>query len=392
VTKLQSLLNKLYYLFLRTSLYIGYLVVLFLRVIAPLIPKRRTKELLLFPDKQKGSDGYNRRFEEYFKYLNKDNISFDVADICDHDYVMQCLFESKKRGYRLYHFIFWKRIFQVLSARNYKAVFVHRQLFPYYPDQRKPYLEMLLHKLNKNITYDFWDTVYLQNPALINETLKFANKLSLVNQFLLDHFQGSFKGKQFIWPIAVNISRYKVKLDYDLGETVKFIWTGYPLDKRSITTKNTCKILSSVFEELSKNYTIELVVISREILPIRNIKIIHYQWSEHTFFTNLQNADIGLYPMFENIEIEKGRMAMKAMDFMCTGLPTIGSPYGLSPFVVENENFMFAQRQEEWVTGLKELLVKKQLREKIGKNAREMVEKHHNLEESYKQFKNMVLG
>ena len=42
---------------------------------------------MVFPYSQKGSDGYLRRFEEYFPRLNQEGISFKVQDIClDEEY------------------------------------------------------------------------------------------------------------------------------------------------------------------------------------------------------------------------------------------------------------------------------------------------------------------
>ena len=379
------MIGKLSYILFIISLRTGYLCIYFLRILAPLISKKKTYDLLLFPDKQKGSDGYLRRFQEYFKFLEADKISFDVADIYDHDYI--CEFENEEiwKKYYIYHRIFWKRFFQVLKARKYRAVFIHRKLFAYYPDQRYPVLLSLLRKLNNNIVLDYWDSIYIHDPEHVKYSIKLVDKLSLVNQHLFNYFD-DFHDKKYIWPLGVNTNRYIVKHSYDFNGSIKFVWTGLPWNLPNLG------ILKPVFEKLSVRFPVEVVIIGQESYRIEGVKVKHEIFDINTFFKLLPNMDIGIYPLTEDIELCKGKMAMKVLDFMSAGLPVIGSPYGLSPYAKNEENILFAETEEDWIKNLTRLIESKNLRKKLGENARKMVKEYHGLEKSYGQFKEIVFS
>ena len=78
---------------------------------------------------KKGSDGYTRRFEEYFTFLNNDKVDFYVCDLFINEYIIDQENGTYKQKYNLYKKIAWKRFKQVLKARKYKAAFIHRVCF-----------------------------------------------------------------------------------------------------------------------------------------------------------------------------------------------------------------------------------------------------------------------
>ena len=143
----------------------------------------------MFPYAAIGSDGYIRRFLEYVPFLEKNNIEFYICDLFTDDHFRNVFSKPKYVQYWFYIDVLWKRILQVLKARNYEAAFIQRGLFPLYYDLTYPYLERLLRKLNSNITIDFWDAVFYSQPILVENTLRYVDKVTLTNDFLLQNFK-----------------------------------------------------------------------------------------------------------------------------------------------------------------------------------------------------------
>jgi glycosyltransferase involved in cell wall biosynthesis len=232
---LNRLTDKFSYIRLLISLNTGYVLVYFIGVFAFLLkPRKPKRQLILFPYAQKGSDGYTRRFEEYFSFLKKDKIDFQVCDVLHNDYILQKLHGTKCEQYRLFRKIFWKRLWQVLEARNFRHCFVHRSVFPVYPDQKFPHLERLLFKLNDNITIDIWDAVWVYMPILSPKVPQYCHRMSVVNNFLKERYIENFPGKKIdLFPIGVNLEKYIVKQEYSAGSEVRLFYTGSPYNVRA---------------------------------------------------------------------------------------------------------------------------------------------------------------
>jgi len=378
-------LDRIGYLMLLISIYSGIALVKLFTLFPFLIPDRRKKrDIIMFPYVQNGSDGYMRRFEQYFRFFENEGTSYKVCDVCSQDYAMQCENGSARERYWLYHMVLWKRIMQVISARNYKSAFIHRGLYPYYPDQKRPYLQKLLRKLNNNITVDYFDSVYMYHPILIRETVENSDKVTVVNKYLADNYFNKHHHHVFILPISVKLENYKLKDNYEVGDSLKLVWTGY-----SDNLKNEVIPLKSVLQKLSKKYPIELMLICGETVEIEGVKISQQPWDENTFHDLLSSADIGIYPS-EHSEYNRGKMAAKVLDFMAAGLPVVGSSHGLPPDVVDKENIMIACNDEEWESSLTTLYNNPDLRKKIGQNGRKMVEQSYSTESSYKLFKKII--
>tara|TARA_B100001939_G_C16453760_1_gene410007 strand:- start:200 stop:505 length:306 start_codon:yes stop_codon:yes gene_type:complete len=93
--------------------------------------------------------------------------------------------------------------------------------------------------------------------------------------------------------------------------------------------------------------------------------------------------------MVKSDEESKGKMAMKVLDYQSAGLPCIATPSGLSSYVKDNDNILLSNEENEWIKKLTKLFDNKSLRKKLGENGFEMVKKHHSIEKSYIEFKEL---
>lgn len=378
------MIDKIHYITFKIRIKLLEFYIEVLIIFSALIRKKRKKQQLhLYPFAQKGSDGYTRRFEEFIAFLERDGINFKLHDICtDEEY--QIAFSDKKSNY--YNFLLRVlriRIKQTLDIRNAQKAFVHRNLFPFYYDQKKPRLEKLASKLCDEVVYDYWDSVWVYNEVLNNRTIKFANTISVANKYLFDHYSRSHSNVKY-FNIGVNLDKYIPKNDYSLTDkSLRIFYTGRPSNVSHMLNEIGPFLLNSL-----NSIRLKLVIVSAEKPNYPGLEIIHFKFNEETFFELLNSCDAGIYALKDSVAT-RGKMAMKVLDYAATGLPIIATRYGVSPHLNHGENVFFCDDENDWKTYLKLLFDNKNEREKIGKNARLMAEKFHTLEKTYQQFKDL---
>jgi len=381
---IQKIYSKLWYAYFKVFVLLYGIYVRTLIFLSPILktPKNKYK-LHLYPYAQKGSDGYTRRFEEFFPFLEQDNIKFRVHDICsDEEY--KNAFTGKKSKYYLFLLKVYRiRIKQTLQIRHAEKAFVHRNLFPFYYDQKNPLLEKLAFKLCNEVVYDYWDSVWIHNEELNKRTLQFASTISVANEFLYNHFSQSHSNVKY-FNIGINLKKYLPKTEYPkLTEELRLFYTGSPGN-----VKQMLKQIGSYLVEFSNHHKMKLILVSSRPQLHDGIIIEHHYFKESTFFELLNSTDVGIYALDDSVAT-RGKMAMKILDYAGTGLPILATKYGVSPHLIDNENVFFCHSREDWINNLSCYNENRELREKIGRNARLMVENFHSLKSSYLEFKSL---
>ncbi|MCX6723490.1 MAG: glycosyltransferase, partial [Candidatus Staskawiczbacteria bacterium] len=79
-------------------------------------------------------------------------------------------------------------------------------------------------------------------------------------------------------------------------------------------------------------------------------------------------------------EWTKGKAGYKLLQYMSMAIPPVVSPVGFNREIVKDGvNGFLADTDEEWVEKISLLIEDKNLREKIGKNARATIENNYSL-------------
>lgn len=346
-------------------------------------PSKKSKNIILFPHAQPGSDGFLRRFEEYLPFFKNSGINVFVANVSTDDEEFKNVNSSNTKRSRYIRKCLSIRFWQVVNARKFNTAFVQRGLFLFYYDDKSAFLERLLKTMNVRIIVDYWDSVWVRNPDLVKNTVRFADTISVVNQYLYEYFV-KVSDDVRMFPIGVNLSRYIIKSDYKIEDPVIFIYTGQPGNVEHFL-KNIRPVLLKLGERI--NYILR--IISKARIYDKDIKIEYYDFDINTFFNFLATADIGLYHIEDSV-VSRGKLAMKVLDYMSAGLPIVASPYGLSPHVKENENVVIAETETEWFEGILHLIKDKRMREEMGKKARRMVQDFHELSITYNIYSDIL--
>ena len=258
---MQKIYNKLWYGYFKLFIILYGIFVRVLILLSPILKKRNKKyDLLLYPYSQKGSDGYTRRFEEFFPFLKEDNIVFKVQDICTDEEHKNAFNGTSKRTYYLFLLkVYRTRIKQTIQIRHTEKSFVQRSFFPFYYDQTIPILEKLASKLCDEVVYDYWDSVWVHNEELNKRTVNFANTISVANKYLYSHYSKSHSNVKY-FNIGINLSKYLPKTSYDKKtEDLRLFYTGSPGN-----VKEMLKEIGDFLVECSKHIKIKLILVSSE--------------------------------------------------------------------------------------------------------------------------------
>jgi len=341
------------------------------------------KDLLLLPYYPMNNAGTVARFQNYLPFFEKDSISYDISYIGVHDKIFPILMDGdfkKIPQYKLYIRIIWQRLVIVLKSYKYRTVYMQRGAFPFYPDQKDAFLERLMKKLNNNVIIDFYDADYVHNKEIVHASIKYSRKLLVVNDYLCNYFK-KLHSNVNVYPLALDETTYKKKVNYELSNPIKLVWEG--------TAGNFINFsrIEEVLRELAKSYPIEIILISNMKLEISNLPYRFIQFDKNTFMKDLFECDIALHPVINPDVMNSGGMAMKVLEYAATSLPIVTSSTGLSPYFENNEDVLIANDVTEWKKNLEAIIESKPLREKLGQNVYKKLITYHSVEESYKKLK-----
>jgi len=375
------------YLFLLISLLAGRAVATFFTWFSFLVPKwGKQRDFLFFPYAHKDNSGAVARFQIYLPYLEKDGYTYHIDYICSEDYYNRIYYKEKNRAreYLFYQRLFWRRLFKVLGGRNYRAVFIRRSMFPNYYNQSFPYLERLLSKLNDNITIDYFDADYALNKPLIERTVSYCNKVSVVNEYLYNYFS-NLHPKIYYNNLAIDTQPYLPKENFQLHHPVTIFWTGGA--GNTVNLKDIIPIL----EKINKDNPLKLLIVGKSNGGYNQPFVEQREWNFKTFFDYLNKSDIAIYPAFEDDEFHRGKLAYKTLDYAAAKLPMVASPLGLSPYFKNETDVLVATTEEEWEAGLRRLIGDENLRKQLAENTHAKLMEYHYVTSVYKNFLKILL-
>jgi len=268
-----------------------------------------------------------------------------------------------------------RRIAQILSAGPYDIVFLQKAIMSAYV----PGLPSLLRSRAKRLVYDFDDAVHLSPPhplagvwrfledrAQILRIFKMADLVLAGNTWLTEEAR-EHGANAVCFPTAVDTDRFKPAQEgpdiYRIG------WIGNP---------STTPHLAAAADALAglENAEIRLAGADPERVPFDGAEI--RPWTFESEVSELQSFSTGIMPLPEN-DWNKGKCALKALQYMACGIPCVASPFGAALDVIQDgQTGLFARTQEEWAAAF-ERFRNKEERQRFGERARKHVEENYAL-------------
>lgn len=230
------------------------------------------------------------------------------------------------------------------------------------------------------IVYEFDDAIYvpyvspsnrylslLKFPAQKTDTLCRIARHVIVGNEVLRAYAAPRNPNVTIVPTTIETEKYTVADAEPPGELV-IGWSG------SYSSVQYLDLLKPAFAELARRHRFRVEVIGATTFQQDGIDVRSQPWRAATEVEDLRRLHIGVMPLPDE-DWARGKCALKALQYMALGIPTVVSPVGANRDVIrDGVDGFYATSTAEWVATLERLLVDAALRRRIGLAGRRRVE------------------
>lgn len=352
--------------------------------------------VLAFVQKRLGrSPGQRFRFEQWAPHLReRHDIELDFT-----------VFESDKLGKILYepgHVLtkgalmlgdFARRGAAFRNLGDYDAVAVYREAANIGP----AIYERVLARLGKPIIFDFDDAIWVPNPSTkmavngLFSRLRFPGKTRTITRLAsavtvgnryLAAWAREINPEVHVVPSSIDLSTYAVQAE--LADDSPFVigWMG------SFSTLPYLELVRNAVERFAANRRVRFVVICDKPLEpaFKNAETVFVKWSAEREAADIGAMHVGIMPLFDD-ESSRGKCAMKALQYMGSGRPTVVSPVGVNADIIDHgKNGFHASTEDEWVDAFEKLAASRQLRRTFAEAGRRTIEAGFSAETSAARF------
>ena len=324
------------------------------------------------------SPGQRYRFEQFFDYLQKNEI------LC---YLSFIIYEKDEKALYYSKNLFGKvklalnsiirRIIHIKNIKDFDLVVIYREALPF----KSTFFENYIAKKKIPMVYDFDDAIWVKDVSEVNKKISFFKDEKKIEKILplckyitcgneyLANFALKFNSNVVIIPSTVDTDIYKPIQKNNKNSTVKIGWVG------SHTTIKHFELISDVYLELKTKYNnnVEFVVIGDENYKNEKLNLQGKKWENDKEVQLFNSFDIGVMPLPNN-DWTKGKCGMKGLLYMSVGLPTVMYNVGMNKDIINDGiNGFLPTGNKEWIDVLSKLIEDKELRKKIGDKGRETV-------------------
>lgn len=322
-----------------------------------------------------------QRLLQYIPSLKHAGIEMELSTLLDNKYI-SAVFDGRnaKKSEIVYSYMF--RLCQLIMRRDYDAIWVHCEFFPYFPG----FFEWLAFTSKKPVIYDFDDAIFHQydhhSNTLVRRVLGGKLKPLLTgaaacicgNAYLRD-YAARFCERSVIIPTVLDVEIYRPAMPAEYGgRPVAVGWIGSP------STWSYVEPYVPALRSFARHHSasIRAVGAGRQAKPYPEVQFI--DWSEDTEVAEIHAMDIGIMPLPDE-PWARGKCGYKLIQYMACGLPVIASPVGVnSHIVVHGENGFLASTEAEWLDALTRLAADPALRRRMGLAGRARVEAEFSLQ------------
>lgn len=290
---------------------------------------------------------------------------------------------------------FIRRYPEVLSAWNYDVVVVQKDVLPFG-------LYYLLRLANADFIYEFDDAIWEPSPGVNEKSLILRiifwyrrrlflrliknAKLVIAENSYLEKFSRRYNDKVEVISAPVNVGKYRPAGAKD-NKKIVLGWLGSPM------TSYLLELIKEPITALSKQIeNLEFHNIAGLPIAWPGVKTINLPFLEEKEVEYLSAFDIGLMPL-DNTEFNKGRLGYKMLIYASMGLPIVADDVGLNRDVVKDGmNGFLVSGINDWTEKLLLLIKDKNLREKMGREARLLAVNKYDLSVCAEKYIKIVNG
>ncbi len=329
------------------------------------------------------------RSYQYQEPLAQHGIQFHIAPLFGDDYVRALYGRSGRVGHAVKAFS--RRLRDLLTARQYDAVWVEKEALPWVP----AFVELSLLPRKTKLIVDIDDAVFhrydCHRSAIVRSVLgrkidRVMARSDLVvagNEYLADRAQKAGVRRVEIVPTVVDLGRYVMR-PRPPGELVTVGWIGSP------NTAGYLDIVKPALEDLSRTIPLRALAIGARPDQVAGSRFEAVAWSEATEVEQISRFDIGIMPLPDS-PFERGKCGYKLIQYMAMGMPVVASPVGANKTIVRSGvDGLFATESADWLSALTALCRSQQERQSMGASGRKRVEEHYDLAGSAQRLADML--
>jgi glycosyltransferase involved in cell wall biosynthesis len=346
------------------------------------MPENRKRLLVICPHPVGVAPGQRLKYEQYFDYLRANGYDVTVSPFMTRafwDIVYQKGHLVQKVLWTLYGYLV--RVFDLFRLPLYDGVYVFLWVVPFGP----PVFEGLYALVNPNLIYDIDDLVFLKPKSRANPFVAFLKFRSRVTHLMrrarhvitctptLDAFARRYNRNTTDVSSTINTDTYVPANRYANDGPPTLGWSG------SHATVPYLALLAPVLQELARECRFRLLVIGDANYRLEGVDVVARPWREATEVADLQQIDIGLYPLPRE-EFALGKSGLKALQYMALGIPTVATAFGANFRVIEDGVSGFLVGTDaEWKDRLRALMHDPDLRRRLGQAGRLRVERYYSV-------------
>lgn len=320
------------------------------------------------------------RFLQYFPYLESRGIACAFSPLTDSRYLKHMYASGKGTVGDIASALF-RRLCAMLTACRYDVLMIEYEILPYFP----PVLEKMLKAFGIPYIVNYDDAIfyrYSQHPNTwvrrllgkkIDTVMQNAAFVIAGNDHLADYARRAGASRVELLPTVIDLDRYP-DTPRPASDVFTIGWIGSP------STAKYLKDIAPALAKVCEGGRGKVVLIGSGEIRLPGVPVEVRPWSEATEVGDLRLCDIGIMPLYDGLW-ERGKCALKLIQYMACGLPVVVSPVGVNKEIVKNGvNGYLAGDNAEWRRALTTLRDDASLREAMGKAGRIKVESAYSLQ------------
>lgn len=274
---------------------------------------------------------------------------------------------------------------------DYDAVLVQKKLFASGKVKR-------LRGQTPRLIYDVDDAIWhphgkehsyftnLRNGWRLKAIARAADLCIAANSVLAEHLRG-LTSKVTLLPLALDGERWRPGGKRTPSGMVRVGWAGHPVNLPYLEG-----IESALTQAQTDNPDAEFAFFCGKQPDFRKLKYRHIRFQPDAEIEAIRQFDIGILPLPQG-PFAAGKSPVKGLQYMACGIPTIVTPVGATRDMFrEGETALFASTADEWQHAITRLVRDRDLRVRMGKQARKAFEQASELRQTAPLLARMLQG